>query len=232
MSKLAHELACQMLSKNPQNPEGLSRSIVERQMAIGSYPNFFALNRERLKEDSKTKILGVEHVRKLQHFLAQSPAIPGWLVVIVDPMDDLNHFSANALLKSMEEPPSKTLILGLCHRLGNLLPTLRSRCQKLFFPSQVINSEHNLNLARNLVRLAQKKQFDKAIAEAQEALKHDDFFDALLLALRQCAYENVLAQPLSQTSHRAGQALNELLERSRNKHLDKKQLLSACLILF
>jgi DNA polymerase-3 subunit delta' len=50
-------------------------------------------------------------------------------VVIVDPADDMNISAANALLKNLEEPPSRTVFILISHSPGGLLPTIRSRCQ-------------------------------------------------------------------------------------------------------
>ena len=55
--------------------------------------------------------------------------------MIIDPADDLEPNAANALLKSLEEPPVGTFFLLVAHRLGRLLPTIRSRCRVLRFPS-------------------------------------------------------------------------------------------------
>ena len=48
---------------------------------------------------------------------------------IVDPADDMNVSAANALLKNLEEPPSRTVFILISHSPGGLLPTIRSRCQ-------------------------------------------------------------------------------------------------------
>ena len=53
----------------------------------------------------------------------------GYRVVIVDPADDMNVNAANALLKNLEEPPSRTVFILIAHSPGGLLPTIRSRCQ-------------------------------------------------------------------------------------------------------
>jgi DNA polymerase-3 subunit delta' len=52
-------------------------------------------------------------------------------VVVVDSADDLNRNAANALLKALEEPPRRALILLVSHASGRLLPTIRSRCRLL-----------------------------------------------------------------------------------------------------
>jgi len=51
--------------------------------------------------------------------------------VIVDAADEMNANAANALLKSLEEPPPRTVFLLVTHVLGRLLPTIRSRCTRL-----------------------------------------------------------------------------------------------------
>jgi DNA polymerase III subunit delta' len=60
-----------------------------------------------------------------------TPALGDWRVVIVDSLDVMARPVANALLKSLEEPPPKTLFLCLSHAPGRLLPTIRSRCRLL-----------------------------------------------------------------------------------------------------
>lgn len=62
-----------------------------------------------------------------------TPALSAWRVVIVDALDDMNRAAANAFLKNLEEPPPRTLFLGVCHSPGRLLPTIRSRCRLLRF---------------------------------------------------------------------------------------------------
>ena len=54
-------------------------------------------------------------------------------MIIVDAVDDLESDSANALLKTLEEPPARTLFLLVSHSPGRLLPTIRSRCRTLRF---------------------------------------------------------------------------------------------------
>jgi DNA polymerase-3 subunit delta' len=60
-----------------------------------------------------------------------SAAFGGWRVAIVDSAEDLNRNSANALLKMIEEPPHRSLILIISHRPSQVLPTIRSRCRRL-----------------------------------------------------------------------------------------------------
>lgn len=75
----------------------------------------------------------VDQVRGMQQRLHTRPTLGARRVVIIDPADELEKNSVNALLKSLEEPPAGTFFLLVTHRLGRLLPTVRSRCRLLTF---------------------------------------------------------------------------------------------------
>jgi len=76
----------------------------------------------------------VDEIRAMQRRLTTRPTLGERRVVIVDPADDLEPSASNALLKSLEEPPQGTSFLLIAHRIGRLLPTIRSRCRVLRFP--------------------------------------------------------------------------------------------------
>ena len=82
---------------------------------------------ERKKEPSKQ--IKIEQVRELQDFLAVGTHRGGQRIVIVRPAEAMNLATANALLKSLEEPPPQTLFLLVASNYARLLPTIRSRCQ-------------------------------------------------------------------------------------------------------
>ena len=64
-------------------------------------------------------------------FFGSTAGEGGWRVAIVDPLDDLNRAGENALLKVLEEPPPRALLLLVSHAPGRVLPTIRSRCRTL-----------------------------------------------------------------------------------------------------
>jgi DNA polymerase-3 subunit delta' len=70
-------------------------------------------------------------VRKTIGFFGSTAGEGGWRVCIVDSADELNAAGANALLKILEEPPARSLLLLVSHAPGRLLPTIRSRCRRL-----------------------------------------------------------------------------------------------------
>lgn len=105
---------------------------VADQVAAGAYPNLRVL-RKAPRETGKGfyTVIRVEEVRELIDRLHKTRGRAGYRVVIVDPIDDCNTSSANALLKILEEPPPETLFLLVSHRPGQLLPTIKSRCHQV-----------------------------------------------------------------------------------------------------
>ncbi len=105
---------------------------VARRIAAGGHADLLSI--ERGWDPKRKKLRGeivIDDVREVTHFLRLTPAEDGWRIVIVDSADEMNRNAANALLKLLEEPPRRALLLLVCHAPGRLLPTLRSRCRKL-----------------------------------------------------------------------------------------------------
>jgi DNA polymerase-3 subunit delta' len=103
-----------------------------RLIDAGSHPDFVQL--ERLTKESGTDLarsITVAQVRGLQRLFATTPTYSPWRAVVVDAVDDLEAAGANALLKSLEEPPPSTIFLLVSHAPERLLPTIRSRCRAL-----------------------------------------------------------------------------------------------------
>jgi len=104
---------------------------VFRRMAAGGHADFMSVERSL---DDKGKLRGeivVSDVRAVGKFFTLTAGEGGWRVVVVDCADDMNQNAANALLKVLEEPPEKGLLVLVSHNPGRLLPTIRSRCSKL-----------------------------------------------------------------------------------------------------
>ena len=114
-----------LLGASPDHP-------VSRQIIAHAHPDLFVL--ERLGEDGKVrKTIPVEEARRISEFFSKSPASAPHRVAIIDAADDLNPFGANAILKTLEEPPTRGVLLIVSHAPGRLLPTIRSRCRRLAF---------------------------------------------------------------------------------------------------
>lgn len=108
------------LAVSPEHPAA-------RQIAAGAHPDLLTLERAFDGKKLKTEI-AVEDVRGTTSFFARTAGAGGWRVCIVAEAGDLNKASANALLKILEEPPQRAVFLIVCHRIGAILPTIRSRC--------------------------------------------------------------------------------------------------------
>jgi DNA polymerase-3 subunit delta' len=103
-----------------------------RQVRALSHPDLFVIRRPYdLKLKKLRGEITVDEVRKLKIFLGLTAGEGEWRVVIVDTIDDMNANAANALLKSLEEPPTRTVFLLVSPSPGRLLPTIRSRCRTL-----------------------------------------------------------------------------------------------------
>lgn len=85
-----------------------------------------------------SKEIKIDQIRALADFMNISTHRQGMRVIVLYPAEALNTAAANALLKTLEEPPPATLFLLVSHGLDRLLPTILSRCRKfaLTMPSQ------------------------------------------------------------------------------------------------
>jgi DNA polymerase-3 subunit delta' len=109
-----------------------STDTVARQIAAQSHPGLLVLRRAVNPRTGKLMtVLSVEEIRRLADFFGMTSGAGGWRVAIVDTADDMNENAANALLKMLEEPPANAMLLLLSNTPGRLLPTIRSRCQRL-----------------------------------------------------------------------------------------------------
>jgi DNA polymerase-3 subunit delta' len=103
-----------------------------RQVRALSHPGLLVVRRPYdVKAKRFATSIPIDEVRRLRSFLAHRATDEGWRVVIVDEANELNVNAANALLKSLEEPPTRTVFLLVSSAPGRLLPTIRSRCRTL-----------------------------------------------------------------------------------------------------
>lgn len=123
----------------------------------GSHPNFYLMKPEAItdlsgeaglergrthqpqadtaKTHKKTsQHITIEQVRALNDFVYLSGHQEGFKIILIHPAEAMNAAAANALLKKLEEPPSRILFILVAHRVQHLLPTIRSRCQQIAMP--------------------------------------------------------------------------------------------------
>jgi len=131
---LAYRFARRLLAGQPAG-DSLALDAADpvfRRVAAGSHADLLTV--ERIWDDKRKRMktqIAVDDVRRINSFMSLTPAEGGWRVVIVDGAEELNQASANALLKVLEEPPPRAILLLVCAAAGRLLPTIRSRCRRL-----------------------------------------------------------------------------------------------------
>ncbi|MEP9369817.1 DNA polymerase III subunit delta' [Xanthobacter sp. VNH20] len=130
---LAYRIARFVLSGAQAGPDRHDFAIdvhhpVARQVAALTHPDLLAIRRvPEAGEDKIPTMIPAEMVRRVRMFFGATASSGGWRVCIVDAVDDLNAAGANALLKTLEEPPPRSLFLLVTHAPGRVLPTIRSR---------------------------------------------------------------------------------------------------------
>jgi DNA polymerase III subunit delta' len=109
-----------------------------RRVASGGHADLLLIERayDPKRKRRRSEIV-VDDIRQIADFLHLTPAEGGWRVVIVDGADEMNRNAANALLKVLEEPSERSLLLVTSASAGRLLPTIRSRCRHLVMDSLV-----------------------------------------------------------------------------------------------
>jgi len=104
---------------------------VHHRVASGGHADLLTVERayDPRRRRLRSKII-VEDTRAIASFFRLTSAEEGWRIVIVDGAEEMNRNAANALLKILEEPPRRALLLLVSHSPGRLLPTIRSRCRR------------------------------------------------------------------------------------------------------
>lgn len=119
-------------SAPPETLKISEASPVFQRVASGGHADLLSVQLELNEKTGKMRTeIAVDDVRKIEPFLRLTAAEGGWRVVILDEADYVNRSSANALLKILEEPPKRALLILVCENASSLLPTIRSRCRLL-----------------------------------------------------------------------------------------------------
>jgi len=124
---LAFELAGAILTETGDE----SAERVHEQVSASAHPNLTVLRRRPKDAKGFYSVIRVEDVRELRDSLHHTRGRAGQRIAIIDSIDECNASAANALLKTLEEPPPETTFFLVSHRPGQLLPTIRSRCHNL-----------------------------------------------------------------------------------------------------
>ena len=134
-STFAHLAAVSLLSNNLNINEKIpgehtidNNSSEFVQLMENVHPDFLEISLEENKSS-----IPITEVRKISNFLTTKPIYSNNKVVIIENAESLNINASNALLKILEEPSETTYIFLITRNLGKIIPTIRSRCFKLYF---------------------------------------------------------------------------------------------------
>ena len=114
--------AATSLAIDPDHP-------VARRIAAQAQGDLLILERTPNEKGVLRQQIAVDDVRRTVSFFGSTAGEGGWRIAIVDAVDELNRSGANALLKVLEEPPQRALLLLVSHSVARVPATLRSRCR-------------------------------------------------------------------------------------------------------
>jgi DNA polymerase-3 subunit delta' len=185
-------------------------NAVARRIAAQAQGDFLVMERVINEQTGKLyTVIRVEDVRKAVPFFGSTAGEGGWRIAIVDAVDDMQREGANALLKVLEEPPERSLLLLVSHAPGRLLPTIRSRCRRLLLrPLSVADVARALAAATG--RGADDAEVKDAAAAAEGSVARAiGLLEGPALALRQRVLELFaqLPDPDPRALHALGDAL-------------------------
>jgi DNA polymerase III subunit delta' len=112
-----------------------------KRLLAGTHPDFHFIVPTSERRVPEIKI---DQIREFRRVTAYPPVGGGWRLALIKPAEALNDAAANALLKTLEEPPPQNLLILTAGVEADLFPTVVSRCQKLSFtplPYPVITQE-------------------------------------------------------------------------------------------
>ncbi len=156
--RLAQTLLCLRRPEADLDPCGQCPSCV--QLAAGSHPDFEIVGRPKDKSFLPLELLigDKEHRGRegLCHAIAMKPYMGGRKVAIIDDADYLNAEGANSLLKTLEEPPPRSVLILVGTSPAKQLPTIRSRCQIVRFRALRSEDVAELLVAQGLIQSAEE----------------------------------------------------------------------------
>ncbi|MGA8824371.1 MAG: DNA polymerase III subunit delta' [Pseudolabrys sp.] len=183
---------------------------VARRIAAQAQGDLLVLERSINEQTGKLyTVIRVDDVRRTVSFFGSTAGEGGWRIAIVDAIDDLQREGANAILKVLEEPPQRSLLLLISHAPGRELPTIRSRCRRL-----LLRPLEREDVARALAEAMGRDASDQEVLQAAQAAEGSvgralGLLDGATLALRQRVLELLeqLPEPDPRGLHALGEAI-------------------------
>jgi len=127
---LAQYLHCEAPQGAP-TPDACSLCRSCHQIAQTTHPDCLLIQPEDPQKQNPR--ITIDQIRDIEHLVIYRPLVGSHKVCLIDPADSMTQEAANALLKTLEDPPDHCLFLLISSRPEPLLPTIRSRCITLRF---------------------------------------------------------------------------------------------------
>ncbi|TBR39197.1 MULTISPECIES: DNA polymerase III subunit delta' [Dyella] len=122
-----------LLCERPQQGDACGQCRSCLLYAAGTHPDVVNITFGVRKDGVQRGEIVVDQIRDLSSRLSMASQFGGWQIAIIDPADAMNAASANALLKTLEEPSPNTMLILLADAPWRLPQTIRSRTQRIEF---------------------------------------------------------------------------------------------------
>ena len=129
LRRFARGLLCQ----HPDNGDACGNCRSCLLFDAGTHPDYVALSFGLRKDGVQRQDIVVDQIRELSARLATASQFGGWQIASIDPADAMNTAAANALLKTLEEPATQTMLILVADAPWRMPATIRSRCQRIDF---------------------------------------------------------------------------------------------------
>ena len=163
---IARILAKALNCENPQNGEPCGECENCKAIAKGNFPDLIEIDAASNR--------GIDDIRQLKESVAYAPIKGKYKVYIIDEAHMLTKEAFNALLKTLEEPPPRTVFVLCTTELDKIIPTIQSRCQRIIFrklPEGEIVSQLKKICEKEGIKYTEEAL--KVIAEASEGCMRD-----------------------------------------------------------
>ncbi len=189
--QFAQTLAASLLCKNPQQTGHACGQCQSCHLLIAaSHPDFI-----QVMPEEKSQIIKIDQIRDVVDFVNVTALLGGYRVIVINPASAMNHYAANALLKTLEEPTPKTLLILVCDHGRRLPATITSRCQRIHFPKPPQNMALEwlaAQCSRTEAKAMTKTDYEFVLQLADGApLKAQRYFENDVLKVRQEIYQGL-----------------------------------------
>jgi len=169
-TRFALAAAASLLCEDPRDGLACGQCQACRWVALGNHPDVRRIRPDAvaalegdaahdgdaaLEKKTPSREIRIEQLRRLNDWFNTATHRGGWRVAVLYPAQALNHVSANALLKVLEEPPAHTVFLLVADAPDRLLPTLVSRCRRLPLPTPDVQTSLPWLTEQGVARAAQ-----------------------------------------------------------------------------